>query len=296
MLSQYSWTKHPSEEELGTLHFNCEIKHSLAFASETSSNVDHLPPSEGQIWNFYSVYLKFNRALRSWVAFQTVRHKKENFHSNKMPFGERWELSSGSSVSSCWAYNETSIHKDIATLQLLHKVHSEKQSRPVRDVWHFALWLKTSLVHVCVRRPSVLLLTAAPVIPWSHDTPSQITVARQHPPTPLLPSRRPPTHPFSLRRLLPPFWCIQRWCRGRRGYLKRATFIFRSRGNDGNLRAILRLNPTSSLQPLPALHLSLPQFFRRSLFLSAHWCGEEEVEIRWQGLRVRRIGASPSAR
>lgn len=41
-------------------------------------------------------------------------------------------------------------------------------------------------------------------------------------------------------------------------------------GNDGNLRAIPKLNPPSSLQPLPALHLSLPQFFRRSLFLSAH--------------------------
>lgn len=48
--------------------------------------------------------------------------------------------------------------------------------------------IKTSLVHVRIRHLAVLLLTAGPLIPWSHDAPSQITVAQQHPPT-------PPTHP-----------------------------------------------------------------------------------------------------
>lgn len=185
-----------------------------------------------------------------------------------MPFGESWELSSGSSVSSCWVCNETSVHKDIATLQLLHKVHSEKQSRPVRDVWHFALRLKTSLVCVCVRRPSVLLLTAAPVIPWSHDTPSQITVARQHAPTPLRPFSLHPHHP------LPPFRCIQRWCRGRRGYSKRATFIFRRRGKRREPTCYSKIKPsvfppTSPGPPslstsiFPPLSLSLCSLMRR---------------------------------
>lgn len=116
--------------------------------------------------------------------------------------------------------------------------------------------LKSSLVSVCVRCTSVLLLTSVPVIPWSHDVPSQITVAKQH----------PPAIPLS-----PPLWSVQQCSHGWRGCLKRAKFIFRSRGKRRGITRCSKIKltiPPPSPSLLSSFFSSLPVF----LYLSFPVC------------------------
>lgn len=133
----------------------------------------------------------------------------------------------------------------------------------MRDVRHFALRLKGSLVHVCVRHPSVLLLTAAPVIPWSHDTHVRLRLLGnilRHPSAP--PFVHPPTHP----PLFPPSPSpvsidLEVACHGWRFYSKRATFIFKSQGK--------RQEPTgySNIKPsVPPLTFPGPPSLSTSIF------------------------------